>query len=155
MANFVLHFIKKPRHSYDYGFRIYNPGIGKFLSVDPLTKSYPWYTPYQFAGNKPIWAVDLDGLEEKYSTMQMENELALTVANTVALAWEGLRNTWLTSRTVFQPQFIEVSNIKYYADLSGVEIPENFSDDDIYQNYKLRYSLSSGTTVVPKEGFFS
>ncbi len=51
------------RH-YDYGFRIYNPAIGKFLSVDPLTKDYPWYTPYQFAGNKPIWAIDLDGLEE-------------------------------------------------------------------------------------------
>ena len=34
------------------------------MSVDPLTSSYPWYTPYQFAGNKPIWAVDLDGLEE-------------------------------------------------------------------------------------------
>jgi hypothetical protein len=49
---------------YDYGFRIYNPEIAKFLSVDPLTKSYPWYTPYQFAGNKPIWAIDLDGLEE-------------------------------------------------------------------------------------------
>jgi hypothetical protein len=29
-----------------------------------LAPSYPWYTPYQFAGNKPIWAVDLDGLEE-------------------------------------------------------------------------------------------
>ncbi|MBV6655166.1 MAG: RHS repeat-associated core domain-containing protein, partial [Mameliella sp.] len=52
---------------YDYGFRIYNPAIGRFLSVDPLTRSYPWYTPYQFAGNKPIWAVDLDGLEEFYS----------------------------------------------------------------------------------------
>ena len=50
---------------YDYGFRIYNPRLGKFLSVDPLTKSYPWYTPYQFAGNKPINCVDLDGLEEK------------------------------------------------------------------------------------------
>ena len=49
----------------DYGFRIYNPRIGKFLSVDPLTKEYPWYTPYQFAGNKPILAVDLDGLEEE------------------------------------------------------------------------------------------
>ncbi|MFY0602136.1 MAG: hypothetical protein JXR03_20845, partial [Cyclobacteriaceae bacterium] len=49
---------------YDYGFRIYNPQIGKFLSVDPLTKEYPWYTPYQFAGNTPIQAVDLDGLEE-------------------------------------------------------------------------------------------
>ena len=51
--------------NYDYGFRIYNAGLGRFLSVDPLTKSYPWYTPYQFAGNKPIVAVDLDGLEEK------------------------------------------------------------------------------------------
>lgn len=50
--------------TYDYGFRIYNPALGRFLSTDPLTKSYPWYTPYQFAGNKPIVAIDLDGLEE-------------------------------------------------------------------------------------------
>jgi hypothetical protein len=36
--------------------------------VDPLAPEYPWYTPYQFAGNKPIWASDLDGLEElRYS----------------------------------------------------------------------------------------
>ncbi len=49
---------------YDYGFRIYNPRVGRFLSVDPLTSSYPWYTPYQFAGNKPIVFIDLDGLEE-------------------------------------------------------------------------------------------
>lgn len=51
-------------NNYDYGFRIYNPSIAKFLSVDPLTKSYPWYTPYQFAGNTPIQAIDLDGLEK-------------------------------------------------------------------------------------------
>ena len=49
--------------NYDYGFRIYNPGIGKFLSVDPLTRGYPMLTPYQFASNTPIWAIDLDGLE--------------------------------------------------------------------------------------------
>jgi RHS repeat-associated protein len=47
----------------DYGMRIYNPRLGKFLSVDPLTRSFPWYTPYQFAGNMPIWAIDLDGME--------------------------------------------------------------------------------------------
>jgi RHS repeat-associated protein len=50
---------------YDYGFRIYDARIAKFMSVDPLTSSYPWYTPYQFAGNKPIAAIDLDGLEER------------------------------------------------------------------------------------------
>jgi hypothetical protein len=48
----------------DYGMRIYDPRLGRFLSVDPLTKTFPWYTPYQFSGNKPIWASDLDGLEE-------------------------------------------------------------------------------------------
>jgi RHS repeat-associated protein len=55
-------------NQYNYGFRIYNPRLGKFLSVDPLSDSYPWYTPYQFAGNKPIWAIDLDGLEEYYTS---------------------------------------------------------------------------------------
>ncbi|MBT1699185.1 hypothetical protein KK083_19975 [Fulvivirgaceae bacterium PWU4] len=48
---------------YDYGFRIYNPRVGRFLSVDPLTKEYPELTPYQFASNTPILAIDLDGLE--------------------------------------------------------------------------------------------
>lgn len=49
---------------YDYGFRIYDPRIAKFLSVDPLSPKYPWYTPYQFAGNNPIKFIDLDGLEQ-------------------------------------------------------------------------------------------
>ncbi|HZH63781.1 MAG TPA: RHS repeat-associated core domain-containing protein [Flavisolibacter sp.] len=48
----------------DYGMRVYDPRLGKFLSVDPLTKDYPFYTPYSYAGNKPVWKTDLDGLEE-------------------------------------------------------------------------------------------
>ncbi len=50
----------------DYGFRIYDGRIGRFLSVDPIASKYPWYTPYQFAGNMPIWASDLDGLEPDF-----------------------------------------------------------------------------------------
>lgn len=34
------------------------------MSVDPLTQSFPWYTPYQYAGNDPINYIDLDGLEK-------------------------------------------------------------------------------------------
>lgn len=44
--------------------RLENEKQSRFLSVDPLTRTYPWYTPYQYAGNKPVWATDLDGLEE-------------------------------------------------------------------------------------------
>ncbi|MCX6188210.1 MAG: DUF2974 domain-containing protein [Bacteroidetes bacterium] len=38
----------------------------RFLSVDPLSKDYPMLTPYQFASNTPIQAIDLDGLEAFY-----------------------------------------------------------------------------------------
>jgi RHS repeat-associated protein len=48
----------------DYGARIYDPRIGRFLSVDPLTKQYPHYTPYSYAGDKPIRFIDIDGKEE-------------------------------------------------------------------------------------------
>ncbi len=46
--------------------RIYDPRLGKFLSVDPITKEYPELTPYQFAGNTPLQAIDLDGGEPEY-----------------------------------------------------------------------------------------
>jgi RHS repeat-associated protein len=47
----------------DYGFRLYSPAEARFKSVDPLTSNYAMLTPYQFAGNTPLWAIDLDGLE--------------------------------------------------------------------------------------------
>jgi RHS repeat-associated protein len=51
--------------TYDYGFRIYNPSLAKFLSVDPLFASFAYYTPYQFSSNMPISCIDIDGLEAK------------------------------------------------------------------------------------------
>ncbi|HEX8549533.1 MAG TPA: RHS repeat-associated core domain-containing protein [Cytophagaceae bacterium] len=47
----------------DHGMRIYRPDIGRFGSVDPIASSYPELTPYQFASNRPIDRIDLDGLE--------------------------------------------------------------------------------------------
>lgn len=50
----------------DYGMRIYNPSLGRFLSADPLIvqeQLYPELSPYQFASLNPIQNIDLDGLE--------------------------------------------------------------------------------------------
>jgi len=58
--------VKGEGNQQDYGFRIYDPRLAKFLSVDPLTREYPWYSPYHFAGNTPIQAIDVDGLEPVY-----------------------------------------------------------------------------------------
>ncbi|MBO9204407.1 hypothetical protein J7I42_29230 [Niastella sp. MAH-29] len=54
---------------YDYGFRYYDPQIGRFPQLDPLAFEYPYYTPYQFAGCEPVANIDLDGLE-KYKVLE-------------------------------------------------------------------------------------
>ncbi len=69
--------VKGDGNQQDYGARIYDPRVGRFLSVDPLTKNYPWYTPYQFAGNKPILALDLDGLEELIYKYRYDQQRAI------------------------------------------------------------------------------
>jgi hypothetical protein len=37
--------------------------LGRFLSVDPLEKEYPWNSPYAFAENRVIDGKDLEGKE--------------------------------------------------------------------------------------------
>ena len=54
---------------YDYGFRNYDPQIGRFTQLDPLTDEYPELTNYQYASNDPIGNVDVDGLEGVTSTL--------------------------------------------------------------------------------------
>ncbi len=56
--------IKGSGNSYSFKFRIYDARLGRFLSVDPLAKSYPWNSTYAFAENDVIRAIDLEGLEK-------------------------------------------------------------------------------------------
>jgi RHS repeat-associated protein len=49
----------------DYGMRFYDKRLARFKSVDPLTKDYPWLTPFQYASNMPINSIDMDGLENQ------------------------------------------------------------------------------------------
>jgi len=72
-------------NQYDYGFRIYNPRLGKFLSVDPLMGDYAMLTPYQFSSNRPIDGIDLDGLEY----LNADEALVLVMMGT---AWIKIEN---------------------------------------------------------------
>lgn len=72
-------------NQYDYGFRIYNPRLGRFLSVDPLAKSFPWNSPYSYAEGDVIRSIDLDGLEKYVVTYwyNKSNELVRTTIKAI------------------------------------------------------------------------
>jgi RHS repeat-associated protein len=61
--------VKGEGNQQDYGMRIYDPRLGRFLSVDPIARNFPMLTPFQFAANTPISAIDLDGLESAVVTV--------------------------------------------------------------------------------------
>jgi len=55
--------VKGEGNQQDYGMRVYDPRLGRFLSVDPIAPKYPELTPFQFASNSPVIGIDQDGLE--------------------------------------------------------------------------------------------
>ncbi len=53
--------VKGAGNSLDFGARIYDSRLGRWLSLDPLMKKYPSYSPYIYCSNNPIFFVDPDG----------------------------------------------------------------------------------------------
>lgn len=53
--------VKGEGNQQDYGMRIYDPRLGRFLSVDPLMGLATSESPYIFAGNSPISLTDYKG----------------------------------------------------------------------------------------------
>ena len=46
---------------YDFGARVYDARLGKFLSIDPKVSSFPSISPNCFAANNPILFIDYNG----------------------------------------------------------------------------------------------
>jgi RHS repeat-associated protein len=70
---------------YDFGARIYDSRIGRWLSVDPLWKKYPNLTAYSFSSNSPIIIIDFDGRDIVYFNSQgveYKREKSATVVKT-------------------------------------------------------------------------
>jgi RHS repeat-associated protein len=118
---------------YDYGFRIYNPAIGRFLSVDPLTGSYPYLSPFTFSENTPIANIDLDGLEKIYYIEGINgNKIVQNVVDYSVLI-KNQDQSGLDNYQKIQPEYIEVRNpIEQWINLKDVwalyqnELAESF-----------------------------
>lgn len=48
---------------YDFGARLYDPALGRWLSQDPLAEKYQAHSPYLFCAGNPMKFVDPEGKE--------------------------------------------------------------------------------------------
>jgi hypothetical protein len=55
--------IKGEANSINYKFRMHDTRIGRFFSIDPITKDFPWNSPFAFSENRVIDGVELEGKE--------------------------------------------------------------------------------------------
>ncbi|MFC4230253.1 RHS repeat-associated core domain-containing protein [Parasediminibacterium paludis] len=64
-------------NAYDFGERIEDPRLGRWLSLDPLMKNYPSLSPYNGFGNNPIIMKDPDGRDIVYFNRQGQEVLRI------------------------------------------------------------------------------
>jgi len=84
-----------------FKYRVYDPRLSRFFSVDPIALKYPWWTPYQFAGNNPIAAQELEGLEPGMDNKRSYAYIAMgyTTKEFEDAYWGG---AWLTTKVVLE-----------------------------------------------------
>jgi len=75
--------VKGDGSSYDFGARIYDPRLGRFLSIDPHFKVYPEFSPYSYALNNPIRYKDIEGkgADGGFSVQNTSNKPVLLVGS--------------------------------------------------------------------------
>ncbi len=133
---------------YDYGFRMYNAELARFLSVDPLTKSYPNLSPYPYAMNRPIDGVDMDGLEHVATTSFKfnTNTFHLQIVNTVTITVKVVN----ISSLIIDPEIIKTK-----AELFKSSVERDLSTDN-YDNsspvvYRTNVNLDFTKGAPPRD----
>ena len=77
--------LKGEGNSLNYTFRMHDPRVGRFLSLDPLAPKFPWNSPFSFSENRVIDMLELEGAETKPSKSNSSN-----VVETTKKAWKWL-----------------------------------------------------------------
>jgi hypothetical protein len=112
----------------------------RFLSVDPLTSTYPMLTPYQYASNRPIDGIDLDGKEwtkvetydPKTGVTNVNFQVKLKVLNE-SKVFTDVQSLQAEIQKQFAVAFAEVKNkqskVSYSASIN-VEMVDKLGDHD-------------------------
>jgi RHS repeat-associated protein len=125
--------IKGEGNSLNYTFRMHDPRIGRFFAVDPLEKKFPYYSPYQFSGNKLIAHIEIEGLEEGWLYFEPNKAKSLLELSTNEDLWKKLaRNVEAKFRatevSAAFDQYLPKRLINHYTVGKGTSLTLNVSE---------------------------
>jgi RHS repeat-associated protein len=96
--------VKGAGNSLDFGARIYDPRLGRWMSVDPLASRYAYISPYNGFANNPIIYVDHSGKDNViYLVYLPDKKTTLKKADVEAIrdqANENFKNMGIKTRVV-------------------------------------------------------
>ena len=81
-------------NSHDFGARIYDSRIGKWLSCDKKESAYPQYSPYLGIGNNPLIFSDPNGEEIVWEIIERENDVPLIKVTVQGKVIDLSRGIW-------------------------------------------------------------
>jgi len=124
---------------YYYGMRFYAAWIGRFVSVDPLQFKYPYYTPFQYAGNRPINFMDLDGAEP------VDNDKTNVQKNGQDGLWSVISNSKPVTDNPNNESFRNAQTVTEPHELSWIIFPTSYNWT--INSLKDKYSVAYGEKV--------
>ncbi len=83
--------IKGEGNSINFKFRMHDPRVGRFLSLDPLSASYPHNSPFAFSENRVIDGVELEGAEWESAWLQIYWAAKAGKAKLKKQLWGGVK----------------------------------------------------------------
>lgn len=105
--------------------------VGVFTSIDPLWEQYRGWSPYQYAGNNPIMALDWNG-KEVYPQNLSDRQL-----NSYFKLMDRL-NTWALNSKVIKDIMDQVQYEYSCIDLYSIE--PNINNESIYYSVDVGFS---------------
>lgn len=147
--------VKGEGNSFNYKYRMYDPRIGRFFAVDPLTRSYPQLSSYQFSSNRLIDGTELEGME-----FLRDEDNIIDPSHSHDIFWGGIEGGSNILRSTFSliiPDEAEGKVIRKTLESHGVAVSPTVTDKQLGENFKLR-ETGWGTTdgaqlqVFPESG---
>ena len=154
--------IKGSGNSYDFGARIYDPRVGRWLSLDPLMKKYPSLSPYNYVNNSPTNYIDYDGRDFGYKIVHNDKGGTITIKATYYTSDANSQSTadavkfYQDQNGKFEYQVEEENgNILTYDIVFELDIQEtvaNQVDNAEYVAQEKAYDDNTGNSFVERTG---